>query len=110
MCLVPGPSSLDVSQQRPTWSESDKFVPRSFVRPFQRFMHAETGGAVVMLAAAIAALVWANSPWHHAQEARWETELSVHLGGLAHIDLTLVEWINDALMAVLGAKRPQQPD
>jgi Na+:H+ antiporter, NhaA family len=86
--------------RRPTWSETDAFVPRTFVRPFQRFMHAEAGGAIVMLIAAVAALGWANSPWHHAQEALWETELTIHLGALAHIDLTLVEWINDALMAI----------
>lgn len=83
-----------------TWSQSDRFVPRSFVRPLQRFMDTEASGAVFMLVAAIAALVWANSPWWHAQETLWETELSIHLGGLAHIDLTLVEWINDALMAI----------
>ncbi|MFP5322389.1 MAG: Na+/H+ antiporter NhaA, partial [Acidimicrobiia bacterium] len=88
------------TSRRPTWSETDAFVPRLFVRPFQRFMHAEAGGAIVMLIAAVAALAWANSPWHHAQEALWETELSIHLGGLAHLDLTLVEWINDALMAI----------
>ena len=83
-----------------TWSQSDRFVPRSFVRPLQRFMDTEASGAIFMLVAAIAALAWANSPWWHAQEALWETELSIHLGGLAHIDLTLVEWINDALMAI----------
>jgi Na+:H+ antiporter, NhaA family len=86
--------------RRPSWSEQNSFVPRRFVQPFQRFMHAEAGGAIVMLIAAVAALAWANSPWHHAQEALWETELSIHLGALLHIDLTLVEWINDALMAV----------
>ncbi len=88
------------TMRRPTWSEQDTFVPRQLVRPFQRFMHAEAGGAVFMLAAAVAALIWANSPWYHAQETLWETDLSIHLGGLAHLDLTLVEWVNDALMAI----------
>ena len=91
------PSTADVPH---TWSQSDRFVPRSFVRPLQRFMDTEASGAIFMLVAAVAALVWANSPWWHAQEALWETELTIHLGGLAHIDLTLVEWINDALMAI----------
>ena len=88
------------TMRRPTWSEQDTFVPRLFVRPFQRFMHAEAGGAVFMLAAAVAALLWANSPWHHAQETLWSTDLSIHLGGLAHLDLTLEQWVNDALMAI----------
>ena len=86
--------------RRPSWSETDRFVPQKFVQPFQRFMHAEAGGAIIMLAAAVAALVWANSPWYHAQEALWDTELVVELGHLAHIDLNLVEWVNDALMAI----------
>lgn len=86
--------------RRPSWSETDSFVPRTFVQPFQRFMHAEAAGAMVMLAAAIAALVWANSPWHEAQASLWDTVLTIHLGELAHIDLTLVEWVNDALMAI----------
>lgn len=83
-----------------TWSESEGFVPRSFVRPLQRFMDLEASGAIFMFVAAVAALIWANSPWWHAQETLWETELTIHLGQLAHIDLTLVEWINDLLMAV----------
>ncbi len=91
------PPSSDIPH---TWSQTDRFVPRAFVRPLQRFMDTESSGAIFMLVAAIAALVWANSPWWHAQESLWETDLSVHLGGLAHIDLTLVEWINDALMAI----------
>ncbi len=89
-----------ITMRRPSWSEQDSFVPRKFVQPFQRFMHAEAGGAIVMLAAAVAALLWANSPWHLAQTALWQTDLTIHLGSLAHIDLTLVEWINDALMAI----------
>ena len=83
-----------------SWGESNRFVPRAFVRPVQRFMDTEASGAIFMLVAAIAALVWANSPWYHAQETLWETDLSIHLGHLAHIDLTIVEWINDAAMAI----------
>ncbi|MGK2930454.1 MAG: Na+/H+ antiporter NhaA [Acidimicrobiales bacterium] len=89
-------SALD----RHTWAQSGRFVPRSFVRPLQRFMDLEASGAVFMLLAAIAALVWANSPWWHAQETLWNTALTIELGQLGHIELTLVEWINDALMAI----------
>src|SRR5690606_37755042 len=85
---------------RHTWTESERFVPRSFVRPLQRFMHMEASGAIFMLLAAIAALVWANSPWWAAQQTLWGTDLDIELGHLAHIELTLGEWINDALMAI----------
>lgn len=88
------------AQDRHSWSQSDRFVPRSFVRPLQRFMDLEASGAAFMLLAAIAALVWANSPWWRAQETLWDTTLSIELGQLLHLELTLVEWINDALMAI----------
>jgi NhaA family Na+:H+ antiporter len=92
---TPPPSGV-----RHTWAESDRFVPRAFVRPLQRFMDTEASGAIFMLVAAVAALVWANSPWWRAQETLWGTELTIELGHLAHLELTLVEWINDALMAI----------
>ncbi len=88
------------SEVRHTWAQSERFVPRSFVRPMQRFMDTEASGAIFMLVAAVAALAWANSPWWRAQETLWETGLDIELGALAHIELTLVEWINDALMAI----------
>ena len=88
------------SEIRHSWAHSDRFVPRSFVRPLQRFMDTEASGAIFMLVAAVAALVWANSPWWRAQQTLWETDLNIELGHLAHIELTLVEWINDALMAI----------
>ena len=36
---------------------------RNLAAPVRSFLSTETGGAFVMLGAAIAALVWANSPW-----------------------------------------------
>ena len=86
---------------RHSWAGSDRFVPRAFVRPTQRFLRLEAAGAIVMLIAAIAALVWANSPWHEAYETLWHTHLDVTLGAdLLHIDLSLVHWVNDGLMVI----------
>ena len=42
--------------------------------------HAETGGAVLLLAAVAAALLWANSPWWESYESFWTTDLSIKLG------------------------------
>ena len=86
---------------RRTWSESDRFVPRTVVRPLQRFMAYEAASGMVMLLAAVVAIVWANSPWSESYVELWETHLSLELGGLIHLDhLTLQDWVNDALMAV----------
>ncbi|MEX2254940.1 MAG: Na+/H+ antiporter NhaA [Acidimicrobiia bacterium] len=88
------------TELRHAWSESDRFVPRSFVRPAQRFMQIEAAGGMVMLLAAIVALVWANSPWKAGYETLWETQLDVGLGELAHINLSLRDWVNDGLMVI----------
>ena len=67
--------------------------------PLRSFLHAETGGAVAMLAATLAALVWANSPWPHSYESFWTTPLSVDLGhhGISH---DLRQWVNEGLMTL----------
>jgi NhaA family Na+:H+ antiporter len=85
---------------RHRWSASDRLVPRAVVRPAQRFADTEASGAVVMLAAAVLAVAWANSPWQETYFELWNTELAIHLGDLAHIDLNLQEWVNDALMTI----------
>ena len=83
------------------WSRSDRLVPRRVVQPMLRFADLEASAGIVMLLAAIAALIWANSPWHAAYERLWETHLVVELGDVLHIDhLTLRDWVNDLLMAL----------
>lgn len=83
-----------------TWRDSDRLVPRTFVRPVLRLLDVEAASAGIMLAAAVAALLWANSAWHGSYERLWETELLVRLGGLVDLDLSLREWVNGAAMAL----------
>jgi NhaA family Na+:H+ antiporter len=81
------------------WSASDRRIPRTVVRPLQRFADTEAAGGVVMLAMAIAALVWANSPFGDSYIELWETPISLHIGELIHLDLDLRGWVNDLAMA-----------
>jgi Na+:H+ antiporter, NhaA family len=95
------PADDDDLLSRHTWSESGRFVPRTFVRPLQRFMDTEVAGGVVLLAAAVVAIVWANSPWADQYDQLWSTRLGIELGDLLHLDhLDLRAWVNDALMTV----------
>ncbi|MEV0560949.1 Na+/H+ antiporter NhaA [Dactylosporangium sp. NPDC050588] len=60
-------------------------------------LRTETAGGVLLLAAAVAAFAWANSPWAGAYEdlAAWR------IGPAAwHLDLTLGMWAADGLLAV----------
>jgi NhaA family Na+:H+ antiporter len=83
-----------------TWASSEGFVPRVFVRPAVRFMHLEAAGGVVMLATAVVALLWANSPWQAGYEALWETPVDLSIGDLIHLDESLRLWVNEGLMAI----------
>jgi Na+:H+ antiporter, NhaA family len=86
---------------RDPWSESDRYVPRTVVQPLQRILRHEAAGGAVMLVAAAIAIVWANSPWGDTYAQVWQTTLRVELGGVLHLDhLSLQTWVNDALMTV----------
>ena len=65
---------------------------RNLGTPLRTFLATETGGAVVLLAAALAALAWANGD-AASYERVWETQLSIRLGD-AGVGLDLREWVN----------------
>jgi NhaA family Na+:H+ antiporter len=69
------------------------------VRPFQEFAHTAASGGLVLLAAAVVALVWANSPFAHSYPDLWHTAFSVGVGEFV-FSQPLEVWINDGLMAV----------
>jgi Na+/H+ antiporter NhaA len=70
---------------------------RNLAAPLRSFLNTESGGAVVLLGATIAALLWANSPWSDSYESVWTTKLAVSLGGDS-ISLDLRHWVNQGLM------------
>jgi NhaA family Na+:H+ antiporter len=89
------------SGARHPWSESERFVPRTVVRPARRLLRLEASSAAVMLACAALALVWANSPWAGGYTAFWSAPVSLAVGPLDAVDgLTLRDWVNDGAMTV----------
>lgn len=72
---------------------------RSLAAPVRDFLGTETGGASVLLAGTVIALVWANSPWSHSYESLWSTKLVVRIGGNG-IALDLRHWVNEGLMTL----------
>jgi NhaA family Na+:H+ antiporter len=71
------------------------------IRPLVDFLRTEAAGGVALVAAAIVALLWANSPWDASYDDVWTTHLAVALGDW-ELDLDLRDWINDGLMVVVG--------
>ena len=69
---------------------------RSVQTPLREFLRTETGGAAVLLAAAVTALAWVNVD-ASSYDSFWDTTLSIDLGGHG-ISLDLREWVNSGLM------------
>ena len=86
---------------------------RNLAAPVRSFLSTESGGAMVMLGAAIAALLWANSPAWHSYEAVWTTRLAIRMGS-AGIASDLRHWVNEGLMTlfflVVGLEAKRQLD
>ena len=82
-----------------TWATSERFVPKTFIRPFVRFSRIEASSGLVLLLAAITALLWANSVWSDTYFGLLEEHLRVDFLGFG-FDESLLHLINDGLMAI----------
>jgi Na+/H+ antiporter NhaA len=71
---------------------------RNLETPLREFLRTETGGAAVLLVAAVAALVWVNVD-AASYDSLWRTRLSIDLGG-AGVALDLRHWVNSGLMTL----------
>jgi Na+/H+ antiporter NhaA len=85
---------------------------RKLKTPLRAFLRTETGGALVLLFATIAALVWVNVD-ASSYNALWGTTLSIDLGG-SGVTLDLRHWVNSGLMTffffVLGLEARREFD
>ncbi|MFI5955306.1 Na+/H+ antiporter NhaA [Cryptosporangium sp. NPDC051539] len=73
---------------RGSWPEAQRIAD---------ILRRETIGGALLLVAAVAALVWANSPWSDAYGRLRDT----HLGPASlHLDLTIGHWAADGLLAI----------
>jgi Na+/H+ antiporter NhaA len=82
-----GPS--EIFSGRTAWA-------RTIETPLREFLRTETGGAAVLLAAAVAALVWVNVD-ASSYDSLWTTKLSIEVGD-AGVSLDLRHWVNSGLM------------
>jgi hypothetical protein len=57
-----------------TWHEASRPGPVDrLLAPLRNFLHTEASGGLLLLAAAVVALVWANSPFAESYEGLWST-------------------------------------
>ena len=69
------------------------------VRPFQLFAQRQASGSLLLLACAVLALAWANSPWAGTYGQMLGIPLGISLGEQV-LRLDFRHWINDGLMAI----------
>src|SRR4029078_10538973 len=69
---------------------------RSVQTPLRAFLRTETGGAAVLLAAAVAALVWITVD-ASSYESLWTTRIAIRVGDTG-VSLDLRGWVNSGLM------------
>ncbi len=94
------PPTVGTSPDLPqTWIESEHPLARAVGRPLQSFLAVEAGGGIMLVAATIVALVWANSPWSASYEAFIHTHVAIDIGSFSY-DESLVHVINDGLMTL----------
>ena len=86
---VTGPQPAQPFSGRTTWV-------RKLQTPLRVFLRTETGSALVLLSATIAALMWVNVD-ASSYDAFWGTTFSIDLGG-AGVVLDLRHWVNTGLM------------
>ncbi|UMG94738.1 Na+/H+ antiporter NhaA [Nocardioides sp. TF02-7] len=89
----------DLWKQGPVWTESERPVARFVARPLREFLRVEAAGSILLLLAAAAALVWANSPWSESYVDFWHLHVSLEIGSW-HVEESLQHWVNDALMVI----------
>jgi NhaA family Na+:H+ antiporter len=73
------------------------YVARQVLLPIQAFVHTEATAGVILLAAAVGAIIWANSPWDGWYSDLWDTTITVDVR-LFSISEDLRLWINKGLM------------
>jgi NhaA family Na+:H+ antiporter len=76
-----------------------KRVVGGLVSPVQRFIRIESSSGIVLIAAALVAFIWANSPLAASYAAMQHLEVGLTFGGWG-LEMDLHHWVNDLLMAI----------
>jgi NhaA family Na+:H+ antiporter len=67
--------------------------------PVERFLAIEAASGAVLMIAAVAAIVWANSPWNALYSHLWNTPFGFKFANFV-FERDLRFWLNDGLMTV----------
>ena len=79
-------------------------LPSKNKNQFERFLHSQTSGSVVLMLATLGAVFWANSPWADYYVKLGHLGIGTHFNGRQY-QLSLDHWVNDGLMTIFFFRR-----
>ncbi|WP_369726432.1 MULTISPECIES: Na+/H+ antiporter NhaA [unclassified Bradyrhizobium] len=88
-----------MNDQLPGRDLSKSKLAKRAIGTIQQYLHVEAVSGAVLLVAAMAAMLWANSPFAHAYHDFWNHPVVLGSGDFA-FTTSLHFWINDALMTI----------
>jgi NhaA family Na+:H+ antiporter len=88
-----------VTRLRPDPSARPESLAERLAAQIPRFLAIESASTILLLAATLAALLWANSPWGESYTHFWHTKLGFTFAGI-DARLSLEHWVNDGLMVI----------
>ena len=74
-------------------------IKKSLLTPFQKFVKIESFSGILLLAATMIALIWANSSWGNYYQSLWQFNVGF-TSEVFELSKPLILWVNDGLMAV----------
>lgn len=74
-------------------------IIKTFLSPIERFLKLQSSSGIVLLASAVLALVFANSPLSSFYESLLKFPISVGIGSFV-LEMSLHHWVNDGLMVI----------
>jgi NhaA family Na+:H+ antiporter len=83
----------------PGASPTARRIANRVLAPVNRLAQHEAISGLVLLAAGVIALAWANSPWSSSYTALWNTPLEIGAGS-GRLEVSLHFVVNDILMAI----------
>ncbi len=75
-------------------------LKKLIIDPFNDFVQLESSSGIILFAATIIVLIWANSPFGYVYELLWTDEIGFTIEHIISLHKPLILWINDGLMAI----------
>ena len=74
-------------------------IKKTYPSLFQKFIKVEGLGGILLFAATIIAMIWANSPYGDAYQTLWNYKIGPEFNNFSLVK-PLILWVNDGLMAI----------